>query len=147
MKKLDVDRNMKKMDSRILLAALVLLLSAVLPCSQHSLAQSLPAPSQEISEELEERFQQFLDGYWPEIKKRNHAYLNSVHPILPEGMYDFFFDITLDMMRHSEENTGIEPTIECQDFEICKVVYPQPNDSWAAQRFILHEDAWRWLDQ
>ena len=24
---------------------------------------------------------------------------------------------------------------------------PQPNDSWAAQRFIWHEGNWRWLDQ
>ena len=61
-------------------------------------------------------------------------------------MNDFFFDVTLQMMNFSEER-GLERTIECQEFKVCKVVYPQPDDSWAAQRFILYEGDWRWLDQ
>ena len=50
-------------------------------------------------------------------------------------MHDLFFDATLQMMDFSEE-TGLERTIECQEFNVCKVVYPQPNDSWAAQRLF-----------
>ncbi len=79
------------------------------------------------------------------MRRRNGAYLKSVHPKLPDEMYDFFFDVTLQMMQFSEDE-DLEPTIECQEFKVCKVVYPQPNDSWAAQRFISHEGAWRWLD-
>ncbi len=138
---------MKKVDLRTLLTAIVLPLLAALSLSEHSQAQSPPEATQENGQELGQRFWDFLNGYWPEIQNRNRVYLQSVHPKLPEEMYDFFFDMTLDMMRYSEENVGIEPTIECQDFDICKVVYPQPNNSWAAQRFILHEGDWRWLDQ
>ena len=96
--------------------------------------------------ELERSFQAFLQEYRHEMKRRNGVYLMSVHPKLPEEMYDFFFDVTQQMMQFSEDQ-DLEPTIECQEFKVCKVVYPQPNDSWAAQRFILHEGAWRWLDQ
>ena len=60
-------------------------------------------------------------------------------------MHGFFFNITLQMMNFSEER-DLERTIECQEFKVCKVVYPQSNDSWAAQRFILYEGDWRWLD-
>ena len=59
-------------------------------------------------------------------------------------MSDFFFDATLQMMRHSDEN-GLEPAVECQEYKVCKAVYTQPGGSWAAQSFILYEGAWRWL--
>lgn len=81
------------------------------------------------------------------MRARNTAYLKAVHPKLPAETCAFFFDVTLNMMRYADENETVEPKIECQDFNVCKVVYPQPNDSWAAQRFIRHEGDWRWLDQ
>lgn len=93
---------------------------------------------------LEASFQAFLEEYWAEIKERDKAYLQTVHPELPEDAYDFFFDATLQMMEHSEKE-NLERTIECQEFRICKVIYPQPIDSWAAQQFIRHEGSWRWL--
>ena len=142
-----IDLKMTRMNSRTLLAALVLPLLAASAFSERSPAQSPQERAGNGENELETRFRQFLESYRPGIQKRNRTYLQSVHPRLPEGMYDFFFDVTLDMMRYSDENAEVEPTIECQDFDICKIVYPQPNDSWAAQRFILHEGAWRWLDQ
>jgi len=61
-------------------------------------------------------------------------------------MYNFFFDVTLEMMKYSVDE-GLEPTIECQEYKVCKVIYRQPNESWAAQQFILHENSWRWLGQ
>lgn len=97
--------------------------------------------------DVEAEFRQFLDEFRPQMKARNAAYLQAVHPKLPAEAYDLFFDVTLNMMQHAEKNEGIEPTVECQDFNVCKVVYPQPNDSWAAQRFILHQGTWHWLDQ
>ena len=100
----------------------------------------------ETTKELERSFRAFLDDYWQEIRRRNRTYIESVHPKLPSEMHDFFFDLTLQMMNFSEEGV-LERTIECQDFKVCKVVYPQPNDGWAAQRFILYEGDWRWLDQ
>ena len=100
----------------------------------------------EATNELERSYQAFLQEYRHEIKRRNATYLKTVHPNLPDEMYDFFFDVTLQMMQFSEEQS-LEPTIECQEFKVCKVVYPQPNDSWAAQRFILYENRWRWLEQ
>ena len=96
--------------------------------------------------ELQRSFASFLGVYRGEIKRRNAAYLESVHPKLPKKMHEIFFDVTLQMMRYSEQQ-GLAPKIECQDFKVCKAVYPQPNDGWAAQRFILHENRWRWLDQ
>ena len=110
-----------------------------------SFAQS---PSDQVRvDELEKSFRQFLSEYWQEMKQRNSVYLRAVHPKLPGEAHEFFFDVTLDMMRYAEATEGVEPTIVCQDFSVCKVVYPQPNNSWAAQRFILHDGAWRWLDQ
>ena len=105
------------------------------------------AADQESSGALGAQFQQFLSQYWQEVKQRNSAYLATVHPKLPTDAHEFFFDVTLNMMSHVETTQGIEPRIECQDFNVCKVIYPQPNDSWAAQRFILHDGNWRWLDQ
>ena len=61
-------------------------------------------------------------------------------------MHDFFLDITIDMMKFSDENDA-EPKIECQVYNACKVIYPQPNDNWAAQQFIFHNGSWRWLEQ
>ena len=123
---------------------LLLLLAPILMPSSSALSQS--AEGRGATGELERSFQDFLTAYRPEMRRRNRAYLKSVHPKLPEEMYDFFFDVTLQMMQFSEDQ-DLEPTVECQDFKACKAVYPQPNDSWAAQRFILHEGAWRWLDQ
>ena len=97
--------------------------------------------------DVEGSFRQFLGEYWPQMKARNADYLKTVHPKLPAEAYGFFFDATLGMMQYAETNEAVEPKIECQDFNVCKVIYPQPNDSWAAQRFILHQGAWRWLDQ
>ena len=55
-------------------------------------------------------------------------------------MRDFFFDMTLDMMKHAKE-AGLEPEITCREYGVCKVIWPQPGDSWAAQSFIKHEGA------
>ncbi len=110
-------------------------------------AQLPLAAAQDGSNELAVKFQAFLGEYQPQMKARNADYLKSVHPKLPAEAYDFFFDVTLNMMKYAEETEGAEPKIECQEFNVCRVIYPQPNDSWAAQRFILHEGNWRWLDQ
>ena len=112
-----------------------------------AVAQSSLAATQDDGGDLEGKFRQFLSEYWPQIKARNPDYLKAVHPKLPVEAYGFFFDVTLDMMQYAEKNEAVEPKVECQDFNVCKVIYPQPNDSWAAQRFILHQGAWRWLDQ
>ena len=112
-----------------------------------SLAQSKEQRASGDLAKLETDFQRFLDDYWQHVRRRDREFLQSVHPKLPQEMYDFFFNVTLDMMRHSEGRGSIEPSIECQEFNVCKVVYPQPNDSWAAQRFIVHQGAWQWLDQ
>ncbi len=128
-------------------AALILLLLPLSAYPERSPAQSTPERAGNAENELEDGFRQFLDVYWSEIRNRDGAYLQSVHPELPAEMHNFFFDVTSDMMRYSDEKPGVEPAIECQEFNICKVIYPQPNNSWAAQRFILHEGAWRWLDQ
>jgi hypothetical protein len=116
-----------------------------------SLAMPSPAHSQatqgtDATGALTRSFQEFLLHYWPDIRSRNATYLKSVHPKLPEEMHHFFFDVTLQMMQFSDEQ-GLDPKLECQEFKVCQVIYPQPNDSWAAQRFILHDDTWRWLDQ
>jgi hypothetical protein len=127
------DRNMRKLLPYCLLASIV--------------AKSSIAITQDSSGDVEDSFRQFLGEYWPQMKARNSDYLKTVHPKLPAEAYDFFFDITLAMMQYAETNEAVEPKIECQDFNVCKVIYPQPNDSWAAQRFILYQGAWRWLDQ
>jgi len=111
------------------------------------ISQSSSAANGEGGTDVEAKFQEFLKEYWPQMKARNATYLKAVHPKLPTEAYELFFDVTLNMMQYAEKNEGVEPKIECQDFKVCKVVYPQPNDSWAAQRFISHEGAWRWLDQ
>lgn len=132
--------------SQHLLGALVLFLlsAAVLMPSSSTLSQETEGTV--TMGELERSFETFLQEYQPEMKRRNGVYLKSVHPKLPEEMYDFFFDVTQQMMQFSEEQ-GLEPTIECQEFKVCKAIYPQPNDSWAAQRFIFYENSWRWLEQ
>jgi len=124
--------------------ALLLLLAWVLVPSSSVLSQE--AAGTAAMGELERSFEAFLQEYSHEIRRRNGVYLKSVHPKLPDEMYDFFFDVTQQMMRFSEEQ-GLDPTIECQEFKICKAIFPQPNDSWAAQRFIFYENGWRWLDQ
>jgi len=93
---------------------------------------------------LEADFHAFLETYVQEVKQRNADYLVSVHPDLPAEMREFFFDATLGMMKHADEQ-GLEPAIECKEYNVCKVTWPQPGGSWAAQSFIRHEGAWRFL--
>lgn len=95
---------------------------------------------------LEESFNGFLKTYIKEIKKGNRDYLAAVHPNLPGEIHDFFIEITINMMKHSDEE-GLSPEITCRDYDICKVTWTQADGSWAAQSFILHESKWRWLDQ
>ncbi|NNE83746.1 MAG: hypothetical protein HKN28_07225 [Alphaproteobacteria bacterium] len=122
------------------------LISAGSSLAMPSSAHSQTTQGTDATGALTRSFQEFLLQYWPEIRSRNGTYLKSVHPKLPEEMHDFFFDLTLQMMQFSDEQ-GLDPKLECQEFKVCKVIYPQPNDNWAAQRFILHDDTWRWLDQ
>lgn len=129
---------------RRILMALFLLVSPSLTLSPPVLSQTTAKP--DGMGELKRSFGSFLRVYRDEIRRRNAIYLESAHPKLPEKMYDFFFDVTIRMMRFSEQQ-GLMPTIECQEFKVCKAVYPQPNGSWAAQRFVLYESRWRWLDQ
>jgi len=109
-------------------------------------AQSPETSNTATIAQLEENFQEFLTKYRREIKQRNQSYLSGVHPSLPNDLYDLFLNISNDMMKFSDEN-GIAPKIECKEYNVCKVIYTQPNDNWAAQQFILHNGAWRWLEQ
>lgn len=97
-------------------------------------------------EALKANFLQFLPSYIEHIKKKDGKFLSAVHPELPESMYDFFFTATQNMMRYAEKN-HLQPTVTCKDYGVCKVTWPQPNDSWAAQSFIRHEGTWRWLSE
>ena len=109
---------------------------------------SLTAPAisaeGERVESLTAEFQDFLPVYIQAIKQRDADFLATVHPDLPKEMTDFFFDLTLDMMRHAEAN-GLQPSVTCKEYGVCKVTWPQPDDHWAAQSFIRHEGQWRWL--
>ena len=113
-------------------------------CVAVCLFTPLPVSGDEIPE-LESSFNGFLGTYIKEIKSGNTSYLKAVHPKLPEEQYDFFLNITLNMMKYAHENT-LSPTVTCREFNICKAVWPQPANSWAAQSFIRHEGVWRWLD-
>jgi hypothetical protein len=95
--------------------------------------------------ELEGNFKGFLQTYVKEIKQGNRDYLAAIHPNLPEEMYDFFIDVTRNMMKYSDEK-GLSPEITCRDYNICKATWTQPDGSWAAQTFILHEGKWLWLE-
>ena len=95
--------------------------------------------------DLETGFRQFLDTYIKEIRSGNREFLKTTHPNLPEEMQGFFIGITIDMMEYANVN-GLEPTITCRDYNICKATWPQPGDSWASQSFILHQGSWRWLE-
>lgn len=130
---------MKRLRNALPAATFMALTSLTAACDDKN-----PAEKQETGPE--ESFRAFLQEYWAEIKDRDKEYLKSIHPELPEDMYDFFFDATLQMMEYSEDK-NLERTIDCVDLDICKVTYPQPNDSWAAQQFIRHDGAWRWLPQ
>ena len=125
-----------------------LLLLAVVPGFGQTVAsaQSAAGTTTPTIPEIEASFQTFLTEYRHEIKQRKRSYLSGVHPSLPGEMHDFFLDITIDMMKFSDEN-DTEPKIECQVYNACKVIYPQPNDNWAAQQFIFHNGSWRWLEQ
>ena len=94
---------------------------------------------------LESGFHQFLETYIKEIRSGNREFLGTVHPNLPEETQGFFIGITIDMMKHANEN-GLDPTITCREYNICKATWPQPGGSWASQSFILHEGSWRWLE-
>ena len=95
--------------------------------------------------QLQTSFMNFLSIYIKEIKQGNAGYLETVHPNLPADMHEFFIDITLDMMKYAG-NEGIAPDITCREYDICKVTWPQPGDSWAAQTFVRHEGKWQWLE-
>jgi hypothetical protein len=107
-----------------------------------ALMVSSPAMSEE---NLEASFREFLGIYVGQIKSGNSQYLGTVHPNLPGEMRGFFIDVTLDMMKHADDK-GLEPTITCRDYGICKVTWPQPGDSWASQSFILDKGSWQWLE-
>jgi len=134
----------RKVTSRVSTLAAPLFLSI-------GLAATAPAPAANGAAsptiaEIEASFRTFLAEYRREIKQRNQAYLSRIHPNLPAEMRDFFLDVTIDMMKYSDAN-DIAPQITCREYAVCKATYTQPNDSWAAQTFILHDGAGRWLDQ
>lgn len=133
--------SVAKLSKRIPAAALMLSLG--LATAAH--AQS-PGGAGPTVADIEASFRTFLAEYRREIKRRNRDYLARVHPSLPAEMRDFFLDVTIDMMKHSDE-TGTAPQIDCQEYAVCKATYTQPGDTWAAQSFIFHDGAWRWLDQ
>ena len=97
------------------------------------------------SSALEKDFRVFLEAYCHKIESRDPEYLKVVHPDLPTDTHTFFFDITSDMMSYAKQE-GLEPKIECKEFGVCKVTWPQPGGGWAAQRFIRHRKQWRWLE-
>lgn len=94
--------------------------------------------------DLEADFRRFLENYVQQVEQRNASYLARVHPDLPPKLRDFFFDVTLNMMQHAR-GRALEPEIECKEYEVCNVIWPQPGGSWAAQSFIRHEGVWRFL--
>jgi len=100
----------------------------------------------DLVESLKADFQDFLPTYIKAVKERDADFLAAVHPDLPKEMTDFFFDLTQDMMRYAETN-GLQPSITCKAYGVCKVTWPQPEGHWAAQSFIRHEDRWRWLSE
>jgi hypothetical protein len=118
-------------------------IAVILCIMQFLIAPTLVAG--EDSSELETGFRSFLKTYISQIKQRNADYLRKVHPKLPADMYGFFFDLTLGMMKYASEES-LSPNIECREYNICKVIWPQPGESWAAQTFILHEGKWLWFD-
>jgi hypothetical protein len=135
-------RPQKKCCSALFAACISLLLA--LP---HAAVSALAASGGTATmTDMERSFQKFLAEYREQIHRRDTEYLETVHPKLPAEMYDFFINVTLQMMRHSEENS-LEPEVECREYGTCKAIYTQPDGSWAAQSFILYEGAWRWLDQ
>ena len=93
---------------------------------------------------IEPDFRTFLETYVQAIEQRDTAYLLGVHPDLPSDMHGFFFDVTQEMMQYAGEQ-GLEPTIECTEYNVCKTTWPQLGGSWAAQSFIRHEGEWRFL--
>lgn len=113
------------------LAAVLLPTGAVRPQ-----AENVPA--------LEHDFRMFFERYRDAIEQRDVAFLRRAHPDLPEDMHDFFLDLTDDMMAYGRRR-GIAPTFECEEYEVCKVIFAQPGDTKAWQTFIRHEGMWRWL--
>lgn len=130
---------MKYLRSLSLIAALASLLLITLT------APAIAAKGDQV-ESLKADFQDFLPTYIEAVKKRDADFLAGVHPDLPKEMTDFFFDLTQDMMRYAETN-GLQPSITCKTYGVCKVTWPQPEDHWAAQSFIRHEGKWRWLSE
>jgi hypothetical protein len=80
---------------------------------------------QDNGNDLEADFRAFLETYVQEIKQRNTEYLVNVHPDLPADMHEFFLEATQAMMKYADEQ-AIEPTIECREYNVCKVTWPQP---------------------
>ena len=93
---------------------------------------------------VEADFRTFFEAYVQAIEQRNTEYLLGVHPDLPSDTHGFFFDVTQQMMQYAGEQ-GLEPTIECREYSVCKTTWPQPGGSWAAQSFIRHDGEWRFL--
>ncbi len=108
------------------------------------LAATVGCNTQDAGVDSESDFRSFFETYVQEVRERDADYLGSVHPELPTEMHEFFFDLTQDMMKHADEQ-GLEPSIDCEEYDVCKVTWPQPGDSWAAQSFIRHEGSWRFL--
>ena len=70
---------------------------------------------------------------------------DSIKALDTPNIVPIFIGITLDMMKYADDN-NLSPAVTCREYEMCKVTWPQPGDSWAAQTFIRHEGVWRWLD-
>ena len=115
-------------------------LLAVLACCLGSL--NTGKAQEDSPSTLETEFGTFLKTYSQKIEARDSHYLGKVHPKLPKEMQAFFFDVTSNMMSHARQNR-LDPAIECNEFQICKVTWPQPGGSWASQRFIMHLEQWR----
>ena len=132
-------RTRMRISGRSLTAALVLLLL-------WSFASPAMAGNKGQTEGLKKDFQQFLPTYIQHVREKDRSFLATIHPELPEEMYDFFFDATLNMMRYARSH-DLQPDVTCKDYGVCTVTWPQPKNSWAAQTFIRHEEHWRWLSE
>ena len=95
---------------------------------------------------LEAEFRSFLPTYIQRIKQRDIEYLETVHPGLPKEMHEFFLNLTLNSMKHADEE-GLEPDIKYKDENVFTVTWPQPGDSWEEQSFIRYGGSWRFLER
>ena len=93
---------------------------------------------------IEDDFRVFLKDYVAHIESRDRSFLHTVNPELPEDMNDFFFDVTMNMMKHAKDE-GLDPTVNCKEYGVCTVTWPLSDGSWAAQSFIRHDGKWQFL--